>query len=265
MYKRQLLYSLIFSLVLFVTIFLLSLLMAEPSKSEPTNYSYRILNVYPHNKTAFTQGLLFERGLLYESTGLYGSSSLRCIDLETGAILRFQALQAQFFGEGIAISGERIIQLTWREKKGFVYDKNSFELIQEFSYSTEGWGITYDGLQLIMSDGTSTLYFLNSSDFQRTGQVEVYDDNGPVYKLNELEYIQGMIYANIWLEERIAIIDPQSGYVEAWINLAGIQNMENTGPNDVLNGIAYDNENNRIFVTGKRWPQLFEIELIPEE
>ena len=243
----------------------LFLYINEPAKYEAKNYSYRILNVYPHNQTAFTQGLLFDSGLLYESTGLYGSSSLRCVELETGVILRFQTLPANYFGEGIAICDERIIQLTWRERKGFVYDKNTFELIREFNYSTEGWGLTYDGTQLIMSDGTSTLYFLNSSDFQKTGQVDVFDDNGPIYKLNELEYINGQIYANIWMEERIAIIDPQTGKLEAWITLDGIQNIENNEPNNVLNGIAYDKDRSRIFVTGKRWSQLFEIELIPEE
>ena len=261
MKKRQLLIVLTASTVLVVIAILLVLLTAE---SEPTNYSYRIVNTYPHDETAFTQGLLFDSGVLYEGTGLYGNSSLRRVELATGEILQLYALPPQYFGEGITIFDDKIIQLTWQEHKSFVYDKNSFELLQEFSYSTEGWGITTDGSRLIMSDGTSTLYFLNPETFQKIGQVEVHD-NGTVERLNELEYIQGKVYANIWLEEKIAIINPQTGKVEGWINLSGLQNVENQDPDDVLNGIAYDAAGDRLFVTGKRWSQLFEIQLIPEE
>ena len=261
MKKRQLLSVLTASTVLVVIAILLVLLTAE---SEPTNYSYRIVNTYPHDETAFTQGLLFDSGVLYEGTGLYGNSSLRRVELATGEILQLYALPPQYFGEGITIFDGKIIQLTWQEHKSFVYDKNSFELLQEFSYSTEGWGITTDGSRLIMSDGTSTLYFLDPETFQKIGQVEVHD-NGTVERLNELEYIQGKVYANIWLEEKIAIINPQTGKVEGWINLSGLQNMENQDPDNVLNGIAYDAAGDRLFVTGKRWSQLFEIQLIPEE
>lgn len=263
MKKRRLLILLIASTVLVVSAVLLVLLAAEPVNSEPVNYSYRIVNVYPHDETAFTQGLLIDGGFLYESTGLYGNSSLRRVELETGEILQFYALPNQYFGEGVTLFDDKIIQLTWLSHKGFVYDQESFDLLQEFNYSTEGWGITTDGSRLIMSDGTSTLYFLDPETFQQIGQVEVHD-NGAVENLNELEYIQGKVYANIWLEDKIAIIDPQTGQVEGWINLSGLYNMENQDSNNVLNGIAYDATSNRLFVTGKRWSQLFEIELVPE-
>jgi glutamine cyclotransferase len=263
MKKRRLLSLLLASTVLVVSAVLLVLLVAEPVNSEPVNYSYRVINVYPHDETAFTQGLVFDNGIMYEGTGLYGNSSLRRVELETGEVLQLYALPPQYFGEGITVFDDEIIQLTWLSHKGFVYDKESFDLLQEFNYSTEGWGITTDGSRLIMSDGTSTLYFLDPETFQKIGQVEVHD-NGTVENLNELEYIQGKVYANIWLEEKIAIINPQTGQVEGWINLNGLYNMENQDPNDVLNGIAYDATSDRLFVTGKRWSQLFEIELIPE-
>src|SRR4030043_413844 len=264
MKKRQLLSLLIASTVLVVIAVLLVLLTAEPANSEPIKYSYRIVNTYPHDDTAFTQGLLFDGGVLYEGTGLYGNSSLRRVELETGEVLQLYVLPPEYFGEGITIFDDKIIQLTWQEHKSFVYDKHSFELLQEFSYSTEGWGITHDGSRLILSDGTSTLYFLNPETFQKTGQVEVHD-NGTVNRLNELEYIKGKVYANIWLEEKIAIINPQTGQVEGWINLSGLQNTENQDLDNVLNGIAYDAAGDRLFVTGKRWSQLFEIQLIPEK
>jgi len=234
----------------------------EPANSAALHYAYSIVNVYPHDRTAFTQGLVFENGLLYESTGLYGNSSLRLVELETGKILQLRKLSAQFFGEGIAVIDSKIVQLTWRSHKGFVYDKATFDLLQEFEYPTEGWGITYDGNRLIMSDGTSNLYFLDPVTLKKTGQVQVHD-TGPVTNLNELEYIKGEVYANIWLKEKIAVINPQTGQVKAWIDLGGIQNMENIDPNSVLNGIAYDTDGDKLFVTGKMWPQVFEIRLIP--
>jgi glutamine cyclotransferase len=260
MKKRQLLGILTASTVLVVIAIVLVLLTAE---SKQTNYSYRIINTYPHDETAFTQGLVIDGEVLYEGTGLYGNSSLRRVELETGEILQLYALPPQYFGEGITIFDNKIIQLTWLENKSFVYDKNSFELLQEFSYSTEGWGITTDGSRLIMSDGTSTLYFLDPETFQKIGQVEVHN-NGAVNHLNELEYINGKVYANIWLTEKIAIINPQTGQVEGWINLSGLYNIGNQDSNNVLNGIAYDAVGDRLFVTGKRWSQLFEIQLIPD-
>ena len=225
------------------------------------NYTYTVVNVYPHDKTAFTQGLIFEDGVLYEGTGRYGQSTLRRVELETGNVTQLYSLPDQFFGEGITIFDDKIIQLTWKSGKGFVYDKSSFDLLQEFTYSTDGWGITHDGSRLIMSDGTATLYFLDPETFQIIGQVEVYDEE-PVTMLNELEYIHGMVYANIWLDEKIAIINPQTGQVTGWIDLEGLKEAENQNA-DVLNGIAYDAEADRLFVTGKLWSKLYEIELVP--
>jgi len=226
-------------------------------------YTYNIVNTYPHDRNAFTQGLVFEDGVLYEGTGGFGDSTLRRVELETGDILQIRGLSDQFFGEGIAIYGDKIIQLTWRSNIGFVYDKNSFELLQEFNYSTEGWGITYDGTRLIMSDGTSTLHFLDSQTFEEIGQLEVFDSDSPVTRLNELEYVQGEIYANVWQTDRIARIAPETGRVIGWVDLEGLLTPEDRSePVEVLNGIAYDAKTDRLFVTGKLWPKLFEIELI---
>ncbi len=226
-------------------------------------YSYSIVNTYPHDPDAFTQGLVFEDGVLYEGTGLLERSTLRRVELETGAILQIRELPNQFFGEGITIYGNEIIQLTWRSNVGFVYDKSSFELLREFNYSTEGWGITHDGKHLIMSDGTSILHLLDPQTFEKTGQLEVFDNDGPVTRLNELEYIQGEIYANVWQTDRIARIAPDTGRVVGWVELGGLLTAEDRSePVDVLNGIAYDTEADRLFVTGKLWPKLFEIELI---
>lgn len=226
-------------------------------------YTYNIVNTYPHDRDAFTEGLVFEDGVLYEGTGLLGHSTLRRVELETGDILQTLELSAEFFGEGITIYGDKIIQLTWQSHIGFVYDKNSFELLQEFNYSTEGWGITHDETRLIMSDGTSTLHFLDPQTFGEIGQLEVFDDHGPVTRLNELEYVQGEIYANVWQTDRIAIIAPETGRVIGWVDLRGLLTAEDRSePVDVLNGIAYDADNDRLFVTGKLWSKLFEIKLI---
>jgi glutamine cyclotransferase len=235
----------------------------DTAPDTPLNYTFSVVNVYPHDKNAFTQGLVFEDGVLYEGTGLYGESTLRRVELETGNVLQLYALPDQFFGEGITVFEGKIIQLTWQSHKGFVYDKDSFELLLEFSYPTEGWGITHDGSRLIMSDGTATLHFLNPETFEEVGHVEVYDGNRPVTRLNELEYIQGKVYANIWTEEKIAIINPQTGQVKGWINLSGLRERENLEAGNVLNGIAYDAKEDRLFVTGKLWSLLFQIELIP--
>lgn len=227
-------------------------------------YSYNIVNIYPHDRSAFTQGLVIQDGVLYEGTGLYGRSTLRRVELETGAILQIRELPAQFFGEGITIYGDRIIQLTWQSHIGFVYDKSSFELLETFNYPTEGWGITHDGTRLIMSDGSSTLRFLDPQTFEKTRELEVFDNSGPVTRLNELEYIQGEIYANVWQTDRIVRISPETGRVIGWIELSGLLTEEDRSqPVDVLNGIAYDAEADRLFVTGKLWPKLFEIELVP--
>jgi glutamine cyclotransferase len=229
-------------------------------------YTFRIINTYPHDSNAYTQGLIYQDDIFYEGTGLRGQSTLRKVEVETGQVFQLLRLADELFGEGITIFGDRIIQLTWQEHIGFVYDKNSFELQQEFTYPTEGWGLTHDGERLIMSDGTALLYFRDPANLTEIGRVEVFDENGPVILLNELEYINGEVFANIYRTDRIARIDPQTGRVLGWIDLTGLLTPEDRlQPVDVLNGIAYDAEADRLFVTGKLWPKLFEIELIPVE
>jgi len=242
---------------------------SNPEPSTNSNviplYTYKVVNTYPHDQSAFTEGLVFEDGVLYEGTGLNGYSNLRIVKLETGETLQIYELPPQFFGEGVTIYGNKIIQLTWKSHISFVYDKYSFKLLQEFNYPDEGWGITHDGKHLIMSDGTSTLHFLDPETFKEIGQIEVSANDIPVTRINELEYIQGEIYANIWQTERIARINPLTGQVVGWIDLKGILSPEDHSETvDVLNGIAYDAKNSRLFVTGKFWPKLFEIELIEQ-
>jgi glutamine cyclotransferase len=221
-------------------------------------YTYEVLNTYPHDKEAFTQGLVFEHGFLYEGTGLYGASSLRKVQPETGDVVQIYRLPKRFFGEGITIYKNSIIQLTWQTQIGFVYDIKSFSFMREFHYSTEGWGITHDGKRLIMSDGTATLYVLDPETFKQMGRIQVHNAKGPVDMLNELEYIRGEIYANVWQKNCIARISPQTGMVLGWIDLGGLCRW-----NGDLNGIAYDAEHDRLFVTGKLWPYIYEIKLIP--
>ncbi|MFC2022584.1 glutaminyl-peptide cyclotransferase [Chloroflexota bacterium] len=229
-------------------------------------YTFQVVNTYSHDQQAFTQGLVFDEGFLYEGTGLSGRSSLRKVDLNTGSILQARELPSDYFGEGITVFGNSIIQLTWQSHTGFVYDKDSFELLRRFTYATEGWGITHDGERIIMSDGTSTLYFLDSDTLQANGHIQVSDKGTPVSNLNELEYISGRIYANVWYTDSIAIIDPISGSVTGWIDLTGLlPNDVNRADIDVLNGIAYDDASDRLFVTGKLWPWLFEIELVAKQ
>jgi glutamine cyclotransferase len=220
-------------------------------------YTYKVIKAYPHDNEAFTQGLVFENGYFYEGTGQYGSSSLRKVELETGNVVQIHRLPLQFFGEGITIYENRIIQLTWQSRLGFIYDKHSFRVLRKFRYPTEGWGITHDGKQLIMSDGTSTLYFLDPETLTQVGTLQVLDAHGPVTNINELEYIKGEIYANVWKKNRIARISPKTGIVVGWIELGGLCKW-----NGVLNGIAYDSEHGRLFVTGKLWPYIYEIKLI---
>lgn len=235
------------------------------SQDSPVSvYGYRTVNTYRHDPDAFTQGLTFTDGWLYEGTGRHGQSTLRRVELESGIVRQFHQLPDRFFGEGVAVFDNRIIQLTWQSGTGLVYNRRNFALLEEFSYSTEGWGITHDGKNLIMSDGSATLRFLDPETFTETGQVEVFDPDGPVTRLNELEYVKGEIYANVWQTDRIARIDPPTGRVTGWIDLTGLLRPEEyAAPVDVLNGIAYDAAADRLFVTGKLWPRLFEIELIP--
>lgn len=227
----------------------------------PIQYTYQIIKTHPHDTTAFTEGLVFDNGVLYESTGEYGSSSLRQVNLENGDVLNEVLLPNQYFGEGLTVVNDSLVQLTWREKIGFIYDKETFGLIENFSYSGEGWGLTFNGSYLIMSDGTSKLTFLEPVTFQMVGQVNVHDGINPVSNINELEFINGAVYANIWMQQKIAIINPQTGTVKGWIDLTEIYQPNNL--NDVLNGIAYDSQTNRIFITGKDWPTLYEIKIIP--
>ena len=209
---------------------------------------------------------MYENGVFYEGTGLWGQSSLRKVEIETGSVLQQHRLDAQYFGEGITVFGERIYQLTWKSQTGFIYDKSTFQLLDQFEYPTEGWGLTHDGQQLIMSDGTSTLHFLDPVTLEETGQVTVRANGAPVVRLNELEYIAGEVFANIWQTDRVARIDPQSGNVTGWIDLAGLLEPEDLDPPvDVLNGIAYDPDAGRLFVTGKLWPKVFEIELVGQK
>lgn len=231
-----------------------------------TYYAYHVVKSYPHDPGAFTQGLVMENGILYEGTGHYGQSCIRKVTLETGEIRQQVQLSDEYFGEGITVFGDNLIQLTWQSNTGFVYDKESLELVRTFNYSTEGWGITHDGTQLIMSDGTSTLYFLHPETFAVVRQVGVHDSEGAVDQLNELEYIRGKIYANVWRTDHIVIIDPGDGSVTGSIDLACLLDKELYRDEvDVLNGIAYNAENDRLLVTGKLWPFLFEIELVPLE
>ncbi len=249
-----------------VMLLLMSVLFLSPTKRHQTNpapvYSYSIVNVYPHDPTAFTQGLVYDDGVLYEGTGLRGQSTLRKVELTTGIVLQLHELPDEYFGEGVTLYDDKIIQLTWQANVGFVYDRNSFLLLDKFYYEEEGWGITFDGSRFIISDGTATLHFVDPATFTETGRVEVRDENGTVDNLNELEFINGEVFANVYLTDRIVRIDPQSGKVTGWIDLSGILPPEDRSRQvDVLNGIAYDAENDRLFVTGKLWPKLFEIKL----
>jgi glutamine cyclotransferase len=259
-------------LMLFVCLLFLSCNGSDDSGDQGTDNTTDQIPVYtpenysshPHDAGAFTQGLIYADGVFYEGTGLYeGRSSLRKVEVQTGEVLQKINLAPEFFGEGIALYDNKIIQLTWQNKKGFVYDKDTFQLLDEFSYQTEGWGITYDGEYLIMSDGTDFLYYLNPDDYSVVKQINVTANGEAVTHLNELEYINGRIYANIWQTDRIAIIQPD-GKVIGWIDLEGILSSGDCSTEiDVLNGIAYNATENRIYVTGKYWCKLFEIEVVP--
>lgn len=236
------------------------------SDESPKTYTYKIVKAYPHDPEAYTQGLYFEKGFLFEGTGEWGTSSLRKVKPETGEIIKSLNLPDDIFGEGIASVGNKIIQLTWKSNQGFVYDKETFRQINKFNYSTEGWGITTDGKRYIMSDGTAYLYFLDPETFSQIRSIEVCNDIEPVYYLNELEYIKGEIWANVYQENYIVRIDPESGKVLGKVDFSGILDLRGyTKRVDVLNGIAWDAKGNRIFITGKWWPKLFEVEVIEKK
>ncbi|MGC8551029.1 MAG: glutaminyl-peptide cyclotransferase [Acidobacteriaceae bacterium] len=226
--------------------------------------SYRVIRVYPHDPAAFVQGLCFSHGHLYESDGLYGQSSLREDDLQTGQPIKEISIPSRYFAEGLAPWGNELIQLTWKAHIGFVYDRKTFKLLRTFHYNYEGWGLTQDGHNLIESDGSDKLRFLNPETFKTVRILHVTYRGKPVTQLNELEYINGMIYSNVWMTNRIAIISPKTGDVVRWINLAGILPLpEERGPNAVLNGIAWNPATHQLLVTGKLWPKIFQIEVIP--
>ena len=234
--------------------------------AQPTpTASYQVIHVYPHDPNAFTQGLVYVDGHLYESTGLKGHSSIRMVDLNTGRVLQKHDLPPEYFGEGLTEWGSSLIQLTWKAGMAFVYDRFSFAQQRTFQYKGEGWGLTHDQRSLIMSDGSAVLRFLDPASFRELRRMTVRDDDGhPVQQLNELEYVHGAIYANIWYSDRIARISPRSGKMLGWIDLARLMDRrELSNPDAVLNGIAYDSAGDRLFVTGKLWPKLFEIKIVP--
>jgi glutaminyl-peptide cyclotransferase len=236
---------------------------ATPTPSKVPTYSYKIKNSWPHDRHAYTQGLIFLDGLLWESTGQYGTSSLRKVELKSGKVVKQISLPKNYFGEGMTVFHNKVFQLTWQEHKGFIYDPATFQKQGEFSYTGEGWGLTHDGESLIMSDGTDQIRFLDPSTFQTIRTISVADRGEPVDQLNELEYIDGEIYANIYQTDRIARIEPKTGKILGWIDLTGLlSTKDRTGEEDVLNGIAYDATGRRLFVTGKMWPKLFEIEIV---
>jgi len=228
-------------------------------------YGYQIVRSYPHDPEAFTQGLCYSDGHLYEGTGLNGRSSLRKVKLETGEVLQMQNLESQYFGEGIAIWQDSLVQLTWRSQIGFVYDRTTFQRKRTFAYRGEGWGLTHDGKRLIMSDGQAngTLRYIDPATMKEAGRLPVRDGDRPVVGLNELEFVKGEIFANVWQTDRVARISPATGRVTGWIDLRGLLSPKEAAGVDVLNGIAYDAAGDRLFVTGKLWPRLFEVRIVP--
>jgi len=222
--------------------------------------SFEVVSSYPHDPTSFTQGLVWHDGALYESTGLEGQSKLRRLEFPSGRVLKEINLASEFFAEGLALVDSRLIQLTWQSHRGFVYDLDTFRKLQEFAYDTEGWGLTYDGKNLILSDGSSDLFYLDPQTFKPLRKLAVTMNGKPLPELNELEFIEGEIWANVWQTDMIVRIDPSTGRVTSFLNLKGIlAPSDKTGREDVLNGIAYDAERKRIFITGKLWPRIFEI------
>ena len=226
-------------------------------------YDYDIINTYDHNEDNYTQGLVMDGGLLYEGTGLYGQSRLLKTELETGDVLQQYDLEPEYFGEGVTVLGDQVYHLTFLSYTGFIYDKESFEPVGTFEYPTQGWGLTNDGKELIMSDGSAALHFLDPETLEQTRYITVSDNEGAVDNLNELEFIDGEVYANVFKTTLIAIIDPETGEVTGWVNMAGI-NPDPVELKDpyVLNGIAYRRETGHLLVTGKGWPTIFEIELV---
>jgi len=242
-----------------------TMLGAQQKPSKIPVFGYKIVKTYPHDRAAFTQGLQYVDGFLYEGTGQNGQSGLRKVKLDTGEVVQLQPLDGKYFGEGITVLGDQIFQLTWQSEIGFVYDRATFKQLKTFTYTGEGWGLTHDGARLIMSDGDArgALRFIDPKTLKETGRVIVKDNGLPVRNLNELEYVKGDVLANIWQTQRIARISLKSGAVTGWIDLSGLLDPREAAGVDVLNGIAYDAAGDRLFVTGKYWPKLFEIKIVP--
>ncbi len=233
------------------------------ASAQVPEYTYRVVHTYPHDPAAFTQGLEYHGGFLYEGTGLNGHSTLRKVELETGEVLQSIPVDPQYFGEGITVLNGHIIELTWQARRGFVYDQGTFKLLQTFDYPGEGWGLTNDGKQIYMSDGTAEIRCWDPAALHEKRRFTVHDGQRPILELNELEYVRGELYANVWQTDRIARISPVDGRVLGWIDLSGLLTvMERFRGTDVLNGIAYDAQTDRLFVTGKLWPKLFEIKVV---
>jgi len=252
--------------ILVVTIAIATYACAPVSQAGVPEYTFEVVHSYPHDRTAFTEGLFYLDGFLYESTGIEGASSVRKVRLETGEVVQRHDLPSAYFGEGIIHWKDRLIQLTYKTEVGFVYNLSTFETERRFEYPGEGWAMTQDGKNIFMSDGTAQIRIWDPETLQELRRITVTDQGQPVPNVNELEWVKGEIYANIWETDRIARIDPATGRVVGWIDLAGLLNPNEriAGPEgtDVLNGIAYDAKGNRLFVTGKRWPKLFEIRLV---
>ncbi|RYD77602.1 MAG: glutaminyl-peptide cyclotransferase [Sphingobacteriales bacterium] len=232
----------------------------------PDLYSYKVLAKLPHDTSAYVEGLQYQDGFFYEGTGEKGKSDLRKVDVQTGKVLQRAKLDTALFGEGIALVGNKILQLTWQDKKAFVYDKDTFKQLAELPYNRDGWGMTFDGEKIYASDGTNTIYFLDKNTYQKIGSIDIFDDKAARDNINELEYIDGKIYANVYQTNEIVIINPETGTIEGKIDLTGLYSADNfktdwDKSNNVLNGIAYDKVGKRLFVTGKKWPFIFEIKI----
>ena len=234
----------------------------QPRAAAAPVYQGRVVKTFPHDPKAFTQGLIYRDGALYESTGLAGESSLRRVALETGKVLQRHDLDRQYFAEGMTDWKNTLVQLTWTSGVAFVYDKASFSPLRQFTYRGEGWGLTRTDTQLVMSDGTPSLRLLDPETFAEQARVDVHDEHGPVTALNELEMVKGVLFANVWQSERLAMIDLSSGRVTGWVDLRGLLSPVERARVDVMNGIAYDESGDRLFVTGKWWPSVFQIEIV---
>jgi glutaminyl-peptide cyclotransferase len=254
----------------FLLAIIAQLLLGQPAPashgSQPAQYTFKIVRTFPHDSSAFTQGLAYHDGFLYEGTGLKGHSSLRKVRLETGEVIQRIDLAPEFFAEGITVLKNQVIQLTWQSQSGFVYRLSDFQLLRRFAYSGEGWGLATDGREIFMSDGTPEIRVLDPDALAEKRRFTVHDGNTRIKELNELEFVDSEIFANVWQTDRIARISPQNGEVVGWIDLQGLLSpVYQLEPGAVLNGIAYDPARKRLFVTGKLWPKIFEIQLVPKK